>query len=230
MTMIAATCLMSACGPEKNTTTDSEPTSGGSTMTGTEAPTTGASICESYLSEEDDSTAMTITIVNTGAVPLWLDAVGCEGVPAMHIAGDAGENLYIGADPCPIPECEELMQGDCVRDCFDCGQPWGIRLDPGTSLGVLWSASDGETMQMTAECGPGANCPGECVAGRVRPAGTYEITVTAYTECAGDCECAAADPELGCALGAEVDKSQPLVVIVPFEHPQDTVVEIPIGA
>ncbi|PCC71536.1 hypothetical protein SAMN02745121_01081 [Nannocystis exedens] len=230
MMLAASACLAMACGSEKTTSTEGEPT-GGEPTSGTStdaAPTTGALMCEAYLDDEDDGELVVITLANNGAAPLWFEAVGCVGVPPLQITNSQGESVPV-LTGCAPPDCQSVMEGDCVRECDPCSPPPGLRLDPGARLEVWWSQQDVEFLDITAECAPGPGCAGECIRGVRRPPGIYEITVTAYKECAGACECAEPDPEMGCYVSGAIEADQPVTVTVPLDYPAVTEIEVPFG-
>ncbi|MFZ6182612.1 hypothetical protein [Nannocystis pusilla] len=183
------------------------------------------------MSEEESGEQVTINIVNTGAETLWVDAVGCQGIPAFFVADSEGNEVQVANEMCPIPLCDDLLAGECDRSCLNCLPPSGVRLEPGAKFGMIWSGDNLANRDMTAECAPGEGCAGECVVGYPRPAGLYEITVTAYLECSGDCACEPSNPEdLWCHTQDDISTSQPLVVTVPFDYPKVTDVEVKVGA
>ncbi|MCY0989093.1 hypothetical protein OV203_18295 [Nannocystis sp. ILAH1] len=243
---VALACT--ACGPGKTTTTESEPTttlettstatSDGTTTTTTPtstetsptSTTTGTpASCEAFLPDETTAEQTTITLTNASAGPLWLGAVGCSGLPDLDILDGDGQNHFFVFEPCSPAPCELLMAGECILGCDDCVVPAGLRLDPGASFSILWAGADVEFMEMTAECAPGPGCAGECVAARERPAGTYEITVSAAQQCVGTCDCASPSPNGHCTVDGGIILSEELTVSVPLMFPEMLEIEIPIG-
>lgn len=245
--IVALACA--ACGPGKSTTTESEPTttleptststSEGATTTSTTATPTSTSptststgapaSCEAFLPDEILAEQTTITLTNASAGPIWLGAVGCAGLPDLDILDGDGQDHFFVFEPCsPLP-CERLMAGDCAVACDDCVVPAGLRLDPGASFSLLWAGADVEFMEMTAECAPGPGCARECVAARERPAGTYEITVTAAQQCVGSCDCASPSPNGHCTVDGGIVLSEELKVSVPLDFPATLEIEVPLG-
>ncbi|MFY0536856.1 hypothetical protein [Nannocystis pusilla] len=104
-----------------------------------------------------------------------------------------------------------------------------MRLEPGASFSVLWAAADVEFMEMTAECAPGEGCAGECAAARERPAGSYDITVSASQQCLGTCDCDPPNPGGHCLLFGGAVLSEELTTTKPLSFPDTLEVEIPLG-
>ncbi|WAS94210.1 hypothetical protein [Nannocystis punicea] len=246
-TIVTSACI--ACGPGKNTTTESEPTTtleptstsptDGVTTTSTTAPTgtsptetsTGEpQACDAFLPDEILGDQTTITITNAGAVPLWIEAASCIGLPKLVITDAEGDNHFFAGGPCSPPPCESLMQGECLLGCDDCGVPPGLKLEPGASFSVLWAAADVEFMEMTAECAPEVGCAGPCAVARERPAGTYDVAVTAFQTCVGSCDCDPPNPGGHCTLEGGIVLSEPLTVSLPLAFPEMPEIEVSIGA
>ena len=247
---MSAALACTACGPGKTTTTESEPTTtleptststtdeptttttttATPTSTSTSPTSTGTpASCEAFLPPEAVAEPTTITLTNASPGPIWLGAVGCAGLPDLAILDGVGQNHFFVFEPCSPAPCELLLAGDCPLGCDDCVVPASLRLDPGASFSILWAGADVAFMEMTAECAPGPGCAGECVAARERPAGTYEIAVTAARKCLGTCDCASPGPNGHCTVDGGIILSDALTVSVSLDFPETLEIEIPIG-
>ncbi|MCY0992239.1 hypothetical protein OV203_34195 [Nannocystis sp. ILAH1] len=241
--LVLAAALPSACvldypvgnTPQSTATGETEPTStpttgGTDTATNpTQMPTGGPLMCADFLSDQDFNEMVSITITNAGDTPVWLESVGCAKLPALQITDAKGLDHYFVEGDCAAPLCDELLQGVCERGCEDCGGLPKLRLDPGARFALNWAGADAEVMQMPAECAPGEGCAGECVAARTRPAGVYDITVTAFHGCLGACECEPPSPGSHCKLTDAVVLSEPQTRSEPLSFPDTVDIEILIG-
>ena len=245
LTVIA---MLSACGPEKSNTTDgsgggsssgtvsagsaTDPTDGATaapTGSATAMPTTGEPLsCDAFLPPPPEAfKSVEITITSKLAVPVWIGAVGCGGLPLLRILDAGAEDLFEGADECFPRRCHEFIGADdCSLGCNDCGGAVARRIGPGSQFTMNWSAARGVPMQMTAACAPGTDCQRECVRPEPVPAGTYRVELTAFRTCTGLCDCDVADPNASCALWELIETAEPFAVEVSVVYPETGAIEL----
>jgi len=225
--------LLAACGPQKSSTGDesstgnetSSATDPTSTPTGSasETPTTGEPLsCDAFSPPPPDAfKSVEITIVSKLAVPVWIGALGCGGLPAFRILDAGSIDRFGGASECSPTQCHEFLGAeDCSPGCNDCGSASARRIGPGSSFAINWSAAVGVPMQMTAACAPGTNCQRECLRPEPVAAGTYSVELTGFRQCTGNCECDDLDPAASCSLFAPIEMTEPFEVKVSLVYPE----------
>lgn len=234
--------VLSACGPEKgddtggsstsidassNATSNatSNPTTDG-TDGATATPTTAGPDCSQYASDELGP-SVEITIRHTGSEPVWLPATGCAGLPELHALDAANADWFDTGGTCASRRCVDLMTLEtCEITCEPCAPPSLVRVDPGATIVVTWSAAIGEQLEMTAECAPGTDCAGPCQRLQRAPEGPYTIELPAFLGCSGECTCVPPDPNNFCSLYGVAEGAEPTKFTVTIDYSAETAVEI----
>lgn len=238
--------MLCACGPNKSdpaegtgsdtggATSDDTGSNTGSvtgtpTGTATDTPTTDEPVsCDAFLPPPPEAfKPVEITIVSELAVPVWIGAVGCGGLPLLRILdADAGD-VYDNPSECFPVLCDQFLGAeDCSPGCNDCGAASARRIGPGSTLTLSWSAVRGVPMEMTAQCAPGMNCQRECL--RLEPvaAGEYSVELTAFRSCTGQCECDVPDPGASCPLWEPIETAEPFDVKKTLSYPETGAIEL----
>jgi hypothetical protein len=237
-TVIVVAVRAPGCGPDKgggssgtggSTGSSASSTGGPGTSTTDATPTTGVMSCDDYVVEPDEiGPAVAITLRNAGSEPVWLAAVGCAGLPQLAIADGQGEDHYWVGSDCSPTQCQDFLGlDDCSETCNNCGPASARRLDGGAAVEIVWPGSRVETALMTAACAPGANCQRECLIARRAEPGVYDIQVTAFRACTGECACDG--PFEQCALWGQVELGEAVDVAVPLMVPEVTAIDVLIG-
>lgn len=207
----------------------------GSTVSATssEESGTGGPMCEQYESAPDIGPAVDIAVrseattpvyfASTGCFPsLRLDVVGPDGVAVDHILGECAET------------CDAILsqeEGGCLVGCPDCGTASGERIEPAGEDVARWTGRSNTVLDLDTRCVMRAEdvgvepCPATCKREDQAPAGTYEVSLTVYRSCTGDCAC---DGEVvpTCGLWGQIELSDPEVYTVTIDYPAQTTAEI----
>jgi hypothetical protein len=244
-TATAIALVLSACGPEKgddtgasattadattSATTDAPTGSTGGTVGGTgsatDTPTTVGPDCSQYASDEPGPT-VEITIRHTGSEPVWLPAVSCSGQPELHALDAMNTDYFYTGGICTSRQCADVMTLDsCELACDPCAPPTLVRVDPGATIVVTWTAVIAEQLEMTAECAPGIDCAGPCQRLLRAPEGPYTIELPAFLACSGECACDPPDPNNFCSLFGLADGGEPMTFTATIDYSAETAVEI----
>lgn len=233
--------VLSACGPEKgddggsssaeattHATTDGPGETGGTGGTGgsdaaTDAPTTAGPDCSQYADEALGPT-VEITIRHDGDEPVWLPAGGCSGQPEVHVLDAMNTDYFFaGGGGCGSRRCVDLLAAEsCEIACEPCASPTLVRVDPGATIVLIWSAVIAEELTMTAECAPGIDCAGPCQRLRPVPEGPYTIELPAFLGCTGECTCDPPDPNNFCSLFGVAEGAEPTKFSVTIDYSAET--------
>lgn len=236
--------ILSACGPEKGDDSGSSPSNSDATTNATDAttdaptggtgtgdttvtPTTAGPDCSQYANDELGPT-VEITIRHAGSEPVWLPAGDCSGTPELHVL-DAMNTDYFnsGGGSCGSRQCADLLTLDsCELACDPCAPPSLVRVDPGATIVVIWSAVLAEELEMTAECAPGLDCAGPCQRLVRVPEGPYTIELPAFLGCTGECTCDPPAPNNFCSLYGVAEGGEPTVFTVMIDYSAETAAEI----
>ena len=236
--------VLSACGPEKGDDSGSSAsntdaltdaatdaltgaeTGGTGTGGGTETPTTAGPDCSMYANDELGPT-VEITIRHTGSEALWLPAGGCSGLPELHVLDAMNTDYFTTGGSCGSRQCADLMTAEtCELACDPCAPPSLVRVDPGATIVMIWSAVIAEELEMTAECAPGLDCAGPCQRLMRAPEGPYTIELPAFLGCTGECMCDPPDPNNFCSLFGVAEGGEPTTFTVMFDYSAETAVEL----
>lgn len=202
---------------EPTTGVTSEPTSGPMSEA-----TTGTLACEDFRGEPDFESRLALTVQYAGEGPVWIAAEGsCGGVPLITLIDEEKQPLLNFASDCSPVICQDfLAQEDCTPQCDNCQAPFLWRLEPGAELTILRPQLRFTPLQMTAECAPGTDCQRECVRPDPLAPGTYEVEVTAFRTCIGDCECFEPGETGGCQVFGAPQTGEPIVATTSLQFPE----------
>ncbi len=203
-------------------TSTTAPTTGQTSEPTTE-PTTGALACEDFESSADFGPSLQLTVQHMGEGPVWIGAFGCGGLPLLNLVDEVEGTLVENNGECFPTLCDEFLgQPDCQLGCNDCAPPNLLRLDPGASITINRPAIHFTPLQMTAECAPGEQCQRECLRADPLAAATYDVQVTAFRACVGDCECFDPPVDGWCRIHGVTETSEPGVFSAPLAYPGAT--------
>lgn len=217
----------SMTGSDTGSTTASD--TGTPTGTATDTPTTGEPLsCDTFVRPPLEAfKRVEITIVSELAVPVWIGAVGCGGLPLLRVLDADAVDVYDSPSECYPVLCDEFLGADdCTFGCNDCGAASARRIGPGSTLTLFWSAARGVPMEMTAQCAPGKNCQRECLRPEPVPAGDYSVELTAFRSCTGQCECEVPDPSASCPLWEPIETAEPFDVKQIVSYPETGAIEL----
>jgi len=235
--------VLSACGPEKgddtgassatdattNAVTDAM--TGGTGETGgtdgaTDTPTTAGPDCSQY-ADDELGPSVEITIRHTGSEAVWLPAASCSGLPELHVLDAMNTDYFYTGGSCAARRCSDIMTLEsCEISCDPCAPPTLVRVDPGATIVVIWTAAIAELLEMTAECAPGIDCAGPCQRLLRVPEGPYTIELPAFLACTGECACDPPDPDNFCSLFGVVEGGEATTFTVMVNYSSETAVEL----
>jgi hypothetical protein len=156
---------------------------------------------------------MTWRFINATNVPVYLEKPG--GCAALHanygVMDSSGAPLALEGDPCG-DTCEAVQErglSSCTRDCTS---QRAVMLPPGGAFEQPWDGSAWKQVDMPGGCvGPGdregSAQSASCVQRVLPEAGTFELSLKAFTACstnAGPCTCfGEAQPDGTCTVAPQ---------------------------
>ncbi|MCY0995181.1 hypothetical protein OV203_49095 [Nannocystis sp. ILAH1] len=220
---------LAACGGDKSETTADTSSSSGPTTSGTSdtdppTPTTTGEpdVCADP-SDLDIGPAVTLTLRNGGAAPIFLVVDdGCGGQP-FSVAPEGGSQLHTHALACEACATAALQCG-----CDDgCGNDEIIQLDPDGRLELVWAGDHFEASPVPSACVEQFCGFMTCLARRqVAPArlDIVAFATSAVGECGDACTCTA-DAEGWCVLAGQPAGVQRLAE-AQLDYPAATALEL----
>lgn len=186
---LLATVMMIGCGSSVTTGTGGDGGNGGNGGSGGGSGGSGGAACAGY-DDEQGTGAVTFHIRNETAQPLFL--IGdCGSTPQYDLfQSGAGEDVtsWGGHDWGCLQTCEDLQTQGPIA-CGACA-PSVIRIEAGHTMDVAWNGTglrSGYMMPAACYASPGFDSCSRIVGA---PAGTWEMRVSAYTQCSGEtCTC-----------------------------------------
>lgn len=202
----------------------------GSTVSATSnGETTDGLVCPDYVSTPDIGPVVEISVRSESTVPVFLASSGCFATPQLDIIGPGEVVVDHRLSEC-ADRCDDILSGEensCLVGCPDCGTVSGERLDPGSQETARWLGRTNSVVDLVPSC-LGIDdeaCPATCKLSDQAPAGTYELSLTVYRSCTGECECdGGAVPT--CGLYTQIALSDPEVYTVTIDYPAQTTAEI----
>lgn len=216
-----------ATGGDTGSTTGSD--TGTPTGTATDTPTTGEpASCDMFLPPPPEAfKPVEITIVSKLAVPVWIGAIGCGGLPLLRILDADAVDVFDSPSECFPVLCDQFIGAeDCTFGCNDCGGATARRVGPGSTITLDWSGARRVPLEMTAQCAPGVNCQRECLRPEPVAAGDYSVELTVFRGCTGLCECDVPDPNASCALYEQIETVEPFEVKQVVSYPETGAIEL----
>jgi len=225
LTFILATI---ACGPGAGDDDGGDTTTGTDADTSASASTTGAPSCEMYEATPDIGPAIVVTIQHDGTTPVFFVPHGCGGALSLSITTQAGEPVpYLLDGECFPNTCDGFVGAfDCSVGCNDCAVPQAGRIDAGASGEATWPGRLLTQLDLLDTCAPAADCPATCVRPDQAPAGTYELTFTAYRTCTGTCECDGPSSGICSLWNGDEQLADPVTFTATIDYPTQTTAEI----
>ena len=220
------TCLEQTCTAQ---TTPGDRDAGGNDVEGEpdadEEPDATAASCDEFLSSEEPGESVTFSVQHVGSERLYFSP-GFTSIPiSLSKQGEEDGLSWTISSLCFPTTCDEFLENDdCYVGCADVEPPYLAVLEPGDERTRTWDGAIYESLEMTSECFPHESCTSTCKQRQLAEPGTYEITLTGYETCEGDCECE------GGGVCDEVydwpDLTDPVTFTVEFEVPGTTTVEL----
>lgn len=191
--VLLAACFILAC-PSDPANDDGE--------TGGETEGDGG-VCHPAEDEANASQTFTFNLINDGPDPVYLPGGHCNPLQWLLRVDD----VEVRDDPVEQTNCSSLVESSfCGSGCKDgSGTIAPIRIGPGDTWVVTWDAYVWAEVEIPGSC-INLQCPEtfSCPAGRqVVDGASVELTVPAYPECSGSCDCGGGETSCMLALPDE---------------------------